>query len=81
MSSKAAALRSVTELSSLAVIGNEILSQKYNLEIIASNIQDYDNNLTTFCCYIKIISGRNYLEMTKLLMIALAKGISNLVDY
>lgn len=48
MSSTATAARYVTELSSAAVIGNEILSQKYNLEIIASNIQDYDNNLTRF---------------------------------
>ena len=45
MSSTATAARYVTELSSAAVIGNEILSQKYNLEIIASNIQDYDQEL------------------------------------
>ncbi|MBE6485946.1 MAG: prephenate dehydratase [Methanosphaera stadtmanae] len=48
MSSTANAARYVTELTSAAVIGNKILSQKYGLEIIAQNIQDYDNNVTRF---------------------------------
>ena len=48
MSSTANAARYVTELSSAAVVGNRILSQRYGLEIIARNIQDYDNNITRF---------------------------------
>ena len=38
----------MTELSTAAVSGNEILSEKYNLEIIAHDIQDYSNNVTRF---------------------------------
>ncbi|RAP43903.1 prephenate dehydratase [uncultured Methanosphaera sp.] len=48
MPSTANAARYVTELSAAAVIGNEILSDKYNLEIIAHDIQDYSNNVTRF---------------------------------
>lgn len=48
MPSTANAARYVTELSTAAVIGNEILSDKYNLEIIAHDIQDYSNNVTRF---------------------------------
>ena len=48
MPSTANAARYVTELSAAAVIGNEILSEKYNLEIIAHDIQDYSNNVTRF---------------------------------
>lgn len=48
MPSTANAARYVTELSTAAVIGNEILSEKYNLEIIAHDIQDYSNNVTRF---------------------------------
>lgn len=48
MSSTANAARYVTEISTAAVIGNKNLAQKYNLEIIDSNIQDYNNNVTRF---------------------------------
>lgn len=48
MSSTANAARYVTELSTAAVIGNGILSKKYNLDILEENIQDYDNNVTRF---------------------------------
>ena len=48
MESTANAARYVTELSTAAVIGNSILSEKYNLEILAKNIQDYSNNVTRF---------------------------------
>lgn len=48
MSSTANAARYVTEISTAAVIGNSILSQKYNLDILEENIQDYDNNVTRF---------------------------------
>ena len=60
MSSTANAARYVTELSTAAVIGNEILSEKYNLEIIDKNIQDYDNNITRFV----IISKKSQEEVT-----------------
>ncbi len=48
MQSTANAARYVTELSTAAVIGNHILSQKYNLEILEKDIQDYSNNVTRF---------------------------------
>lgn len=48
MSSTANAARYVTEISSAAVIGNRILSKKYNLNIIDENIQDYQSNVTRF---------------------------------
>ena len=48
MSSTANAARYVTELSTAAAVGNEILSKKYNLEILKHDIQDYDNNVTRF---------------------------------
>ena len=48
MSSTANAARYVTELSTAAVIGNRILSKKYNLDILEEDIQDYDNNVTRF---------------------------------
>ncbi len=60
MSSTANAARYVTELSTAAVIGNKILSKKYGLEIIAENIQDYDNNLTRFV----VISKNTSEEIT-----------------
>jgi prephenate dehydratase len=59
MSSTANAARYVTELSSAAVIGNRILSQKYGLEIIAQNIQDYDNNVTRF-----VVVSKSFQEET-----------------
>ncbi|HIH35693.1 MAG TPA: prephenate dehydratase [Methanosphaera sp.] len=60
MSSTANAARYVTEISSAAVIGNSILSQKYNLEILDENIQDYDNNVTRFV----VISNETHDEIT-----------------
>lgn len=60
MSSTANAARYVTEISSAAVIGNRILSQKYNLEILDENIQDYDNNVTRFV----VISNETHDEIT-----------------
>ena len=48
MPSTANAARYVSEISTAAVIGNEILSKKYGLEILDHNIQDYDNNVTRF---------------------------------
>lgn len=48
MQSTANAARYVTEISTAAVIGNKILSEKYNLEILDENIQDYKNNETRF---------------------------------
>lgn len=48
MSSTANAARYVTEIATAAVIGNEILSKKYDLEILDENIQDYPNNVTRF---------------------------------
>ncbi len=60
MPSTANAARYVTELSSAAVIGNKILSQKYGLEIIAQNIQDYDNNVTRFV----VVSKNSQEEIT-----------------
>ena len=47
--STANAARYVTELSTAAVIGSKNLAQKYDLEIIDTNIQDYHNNVTRFC--------------------------------
>lgn len=47
--STANAARYVTEISTAAVIGSKSLAQKYNLEIIDTNIQDYQNNVTRFC--------------------------------
>lgn len=58
MPSTANAARYVTELSTAAVIGNEILSKKYNLEILDENIQDYSNNVTRF-----VILGKSYQEI------------------
>ena len=58
MPSTANAARYVTELSTVAVIGNEILSKKYNLEILDENIQDYSNNVTRF-----VILGKSYQEI------------------
>lgn len=60
MSSTANAARYVTEISSAAVIGNRILSQKYNLKILDENIQDYDNNVTRFV----VISKKTHDEIT-----------------
>lgn len=60
MSSTANAARYVTELSSAAVIGNMILSKKYNLDILDENIQDYDNNVTRFV----LISKNTQEEIT-----------------
>ena len=60
MPSTANAARYVTELSTAAVIGNEILSEKYNLEILEHNIQDYDNNVTRFV----LISKESQDEIT-----------------
>ena len=60
MSSTANAARYVTEISSAAVIGNSILSQKYNLKILDENIQDYDNNVTRFV----VISKKTHDEIT-----------------
>lgn len=60
MPSTANAARYVTEISSAAVIGNRILSQKYNLEILDENIQDYNNNVTRFV----VISKENQDEIT-----------------
>ena len=48
MSSTANAARYVTEIATAAVIGNEILSKKYDSEILDENIQDYPNNVTRF---------------------------------
>ena len=47
--STANAARYVTEISTAAVIGSKSLAQKYNLEVIDTNIQDYHNNVTRFC--------------------------------
>lgn len=58
MPSTANAARYVTELSTAAVIGNEILSEKYNLEILDENIQDYSNNVTRF-----VILGKTCQEI------------------
>lgn len=60
MPSTANAARYVTEISSAAVIGNRILSQKYNLKILDENIQDYDNNVTRFV----VISKKTHDEIT-----------------
>jgi prephenate dehydratase len=60
MSSTANAARYVTELSTAAVIGSEILSEKYGLQILAENIQDYENNVTRFV----IISKESQEEVT-----------------
>ncbi|RAP52052.1 MAG: chorismate mutase [Methanosphaera sp. rholeuAM270] len=57
MPSTANAARYVTELSTAAVIGNEMLSEKYGLEILKKNIQDYDTNVTRF-----IILSKNMQE-------------------
>ncbi|MCI5866836.1 MAG: prephenate dehydratase [Methanosphaera sp.] len=48
MASTATAARYVTEISTAAVIGNKSLAEKYNLEILDSDIQDYSNNVTRF---------------------------------
>ncbi len=48
MPSTANAARHVREFSNAAVIGNQMLSKKYDLEIIEENIQDYSNNVTRF---------------------------------
>lgn len=48
LSSTANAACYVTRTPAAAVIGNEILSEKYDLEILDKNIQDYDNNVTRF---------------------------------
>lgn len=48
MPSTASAARYVTEFSNAAVIGNRILSEKYGLEILEQDVQDYDNNVTRF---------------------------------
>lgn len=53
MSSTANAARYVTELSNAAVIGNKILSDKYDLDILDENIQDFDNNVTRFALIAK----------------------------
>lgn len=60
MPSTANAARYVTELSSAAVIGNEILSKLYGLDILEKNIQDYDNNVTRFV----LISKNSQEEVT-----------------
>lgn len=59
-SSTADAARYVCELSNAAVIGNKMLSQKYNLEILDEQIQDYDNNVTRFA----LISHEDDLQIT-----------------
>lgn len=48
LSSTANAACHVTRTPAAAVIGNEILSKEYDLEILDKNIQDYDNNVTRF---------------------------------
>ena len=60
MSSTATAARYVTELSSAAVIGNEILSQKYNLEIIVEIFRTMIIILHVLLLFQQIFSGRNY---------------------
>lgn len=60
MPSTANAARYVTEISSAAVIGSRILSEKYGLEILEQNIQDYDNNVTRFVA----VSKRTSEEIT-----------------
>lgn len=60
MPSTASAARYVTEFSTAAAIGNEILSDKYGLEILEHNIQDYENNVTRFV----IISRQSQEIMT-----------------
>lgn len=54
MPSTSNAARYVTELSTAAAVGNEILSRKYNLEILEHDIQDYDNNVTRFVVVSKV---------------------------
>ncbi len=48
MPSTASAARYVTEFSNAAAIGNKMLSDKYALEILEQDIQDYENNVTRF---------------------------------
>lgn len=60
MSSTATAARYVTEFPTAAVIGNEMLSQKYGLEILSHNIHDYEGNVTRFV----IISKDSQEEIT-----------------
>lgn len=48
MPSTANAARYVTEIETAAVIGNYMLADKYDLEILDENIQDYKNNVTRF---------------------------------
>ncbi len=59
MPSTSNAARYVMDLSSAAAIGNEILSRKYNLEILERNIQDYENNVTRFV----VVSGSDMEEV------------------
>lgn len=60
MSSTANAARYVTEISTAAVIGSKVLSEKYDLDILEENIQDYDNNVTRFV----LISAHDNQEIT-----------------
>lgn len=60
MSSTANAARYTTEISTAAVIGSKALSEKYDLEILEDNIQDYDNNVTRFV----LISSSDNEELT-----------------
>ncbi len=60
MPSTANAARYVSEISTAAVIGNRILSEKYDLEILDENIQDYSNNVTRFI----IVSKEDQKELT-----------------
>jgi len=60
MSSTANAARYITEISTAAVIGGKLLSDKYDLDILEENIQDYDNNVTRFV----LISNHDNNEIT-----------------
>ena len=60
MPSTASAARYVAEFSSAAAIGNEILSERYGLEILDNNINDFENNVTRFI----IISKKSQEEIT-----------------
>ncbi|RAP53359.1 MAG: chorismate mutase [Methanosphaera sp. rholeuAM130] len=59
-SSTADAARYVCELATAGVIGNKMLSRKYDLEVLDGEIQDYDNNVTRFA----LISHEDDFQIT-----------------
>ena len=67
MNSTAAAAKYISEQSdkNFAAIANTIASKEYGLEIVQTEINDYENNSTRFIVLVKEVSGENLFIRSK----------------